>query len=452
MRWHDVGGDPGGVHLVCLEITASAGVDARVERAAARGSRVLVLAEGCDGWTIGDRCRVAMQGGAALLDCAQPSFASRAAELLACWQRELDEHVRAERTDAHLRCTLGIVGHSPSLMHAWSSLRRAAMLSDLPVLIVGETGTGKELMARAVHRLDRRRCEGPWVAVNCAAIAPALAEAELFGAERGAYTGAHRDRRGLIRAADGGILFLDEIGELSEDLQAKLLRVLQERRVRALGAEREQCVDVRIVAATHRDLAALVRAGRFREDLYYRLAVLPVELPPLRARREDIGALVDHLLSRHAAAARTPRRATPGLLEALAQCDLPGNVRQLDNLLCQAIVAAGEAKALELAHLPASLLRGLGAPAPAAPTPAVRTPALPTSAEPVTAAPTSCASDLQQLFAASDWKLGDFAARCERELLAAALARASGNQAAMARMLGVTPRCIYTKLRKHLLA
>lgn len=451
MRWHDVGGDPVGAHLVCLEIGASAGVSARVERAAALGSRVLVLAEGCDGWTIGDRCRVAVQGGAALLDCAQPSFAGRAAELLACWQRELDEHARAERTDAQLRCTLGIVGHSPSLMHAWSSLRRAAVLSELPVLIVGETGTGKELMARAVHRLDRRRCDGPWVAVNCAAIAPALAEAELFGAERGAYTGAHRDRRGLIRAADGGILFLDEVGELSEDLQAKLLRVLQERRVRALGADREQCVDVRIVAATHRDLGALVRAGRFREDLYYRLAVLPVELPPLRARREDIGALVEHLLSRQAAAARTSRRATPALLEALAQCELPGNVRQLDNLLCQAIVAAGEATALELAHLPASLLRGLGAPASAS-TPAEHTPAVPTPAEPVPAAPTSCASDLQQLFAASDWKLGDFAARCERELLAAALARASGNQAAMARMLGVTPRCIYTKLRKHLLA
>jgi transcriptional regulator with GAF, ATPase, and Fis domain len=191
-------------------------------------------------------------------------------------------------------------------------------------------------------------------------------------------------------------------------------------------------VNVRIVAATHRDLAASVREGRFREDLYYRLAVLPIELPPLRERREDIAALIDHLLSR----AAPQRRASTALHEALSSCELPGNVRQLDNLLAQALVAAGVGETLDLAHLPASLLRGLSATTAPAPANA-----------PLPRAPIS----LHDIVTAADWKLADFAARCERELLAAALDRVRGNQAAMARLLGVTPRCVYTKLRKHLL-
>ncbi len=433
IEWRDATCDPGNAALVCLEIGAPpCGNDRAIASAAARGARVLVIAEDCDRWSIGERCQVAVSGAAALRDRLESGFADRVAATMARWQHEIDAQREAERSDAALRLALGIVGESAALRRAWSRLRRAASLSDLPLLLVGETGTGKELMARAAHRLDAHRRDGPWVAVNCAAIAPALAEAELFGVERGAYTGAHRDRRGLLRAAAGGFLFLDEVGELSDDLQAKLLRAIQERRVLPVGGETELAVDVRIVAATHRDLAARVREGRFREDLYYRLAVLPIELPPLRERREDIAALVEHLLAR----AAPGRRAAPALHEALAQCELPGNVRQLDNLLAQALVEAGDGEPLDLAHLPPALLQSLGAaPAPAA-----------------AATPARAPVSLHDIFAAADWKLAGCAARCERELLAAAFARARGNQAAMARLLGVTPRCVYSKLRKHLLA
>jgi transcriptional regulator with PAS, ATPase and Fis domain len=435
VAWRDAPCAPGDAALVCFEIDAPPQRgDGAIERAASRGARVLVIAEACDMWSIGERCQVAVAGASALRDGLEAGLANCVADTFARWQRERDTQCEAERADAQLRSALGIVGNSAALRQAWLRLRRAAALSDLPLLLVGETGTGKELMARAAHRLDPQRRDGPWIALNCAAIAPALAEAELFGVERGAYTGAHRDRRGLLRAADGGIVFLDEVGELSEELQAKLLRALQERRVLPVGGEREVAVNVRIVAATHRDLAACVREGRFREDLYYRLAVLPIELPPLRKRREDIAPLIDHLLARTA----PQRRATTALHEALASCELPGNVRQLDNLLAQALVAAGEGETLDLAHLPAPLLRGLGA----APVPA------PASASPPLHAPIS----LHDIFTAADWKLAGFAARCERELLAAALDRVRGNQAAMARLLGVTPRCVYTKLRKHLLA
>ena len=431
VEWREAPSESDDAEMVCLEIDSPPHRgDGSIERAAARGARVLVVAEACDMWSIGQRCQVAVAGAGALCDSLDASFADHVADTFARWQRERDAQREAERADAHLRTALGIVGNSAALRRAWSRLRRAAALSDLPLLLVGETGTGKELMARAAHRLDPQRRDGPWIALNCAAIAPALAEAELFGVERGAYTGAHRDRRGLLRAAHGGILFLDEVGELSGELQAKLLRALQERRVLPVGGEREVAVNVRIVAATHRDLAARVREGRFREDLYYRLAVLPIELPPLRERREDIPMLIDHLLSR----AAPQCCATPALHEALAQCELPGNVRQLDNLLAQALVSAGEGETLDLAHLPATLLRDLGAvPAPAS----VPPPRAPTS--------------LHDIFAAADWKLAEFAARCERELLAAALDRVRGNQAATARLLGVTPRCVYTKLRKHLL-
>ncbi len=440
VEWRHAPCEPGDAALVCLEVDAPPlSCDGAIQQAAARGARVLVVAEACDMWSIGERCHAAVAGASALRDALETGFSDRVAETFARWQRERDTHREAERADAQLRSALGIVGNSTAMLRAWSRLRRAATLSGLPLLLVGETGTGKELMARAAHRLDPQRREGPWVALNCAAIAPGLAEAELFGVERGAYTGAHRDRRGLLRAADGGILFLDEVGELSDELQAKLLRVLQERCVLPVGGEREVAVNVRIVAATHRDLAARVREGRFREDLYYRLAVLPIELPPLRERREDIGALVDHLLSR----AAPPCCATPALREALAQCELPGNVRQLDNLLAQARVAAGLGETLDLAHLPASLLRAVGeTPAPSpSPSPATA------SAPPPPRAPIS----LHDICTAADWKLTEFAALCERELLTAALDRVRGNQAAMARLLGVTPRCVYTKLRKHLL-
>ncbi len=213
--------------------------------------------------------------------------------------------------------------------------------TDVPVLVTGESGTGKELVARRLHARSARAA-GPFVAVNAAALPEALAESELFGHERGAFTGADRARAGRFEEAHGGTLFLDEIGDLAPALQAKLLRVLEDRRVRRLGSERDVVVDVRLVAATNRDLAREAETGVFRRDLYFRLAVVPVALPPLRERPGDVSLLARHFVSRLAARHRVPvPEVTPEALDALARHDWPGNVRELRNVLERAVVVRG---------------------------------------------------------------------------------------------------------------
>ena len=193
---------------------------------------------------------------------------------------------------------MGMVGSSTAMMRVFRSVIRFSALSDLPVLIAGETGTGKEGLARALHRLDPKRRGGPFVAVNCGAIAASLAESEFFGHRRGAFTGADRDRKGLIRSAEGGVLFLDEIGELEASLQAKLLRVLQENRVLGVGEDREIQVNVRVVAATNRDLDQLGQS-QFRVDLFHRLNVLSIQVPPLSERADDLAPLTQHFLEKY---------------------------------------------------------------------------------------------------------------------------------------------------------
>ncbi len=206
------------------------------------------------------------------------------------------------------------------------------------VLIAGESGVGKELVARALHRRGARRT-GPFVAVNCGAIPESLLESELFGHRRGAFTDASSDRRGLFEEADGGTLFLDEVGELPLALQVKLLRVLSDETIRRLGDTRDLRIDVRIVAATHRDLAAETKAGRFREDLYYRLNVLPITLPPLRSRREDVPLLIDHFVTRNNARLGTRIRGVDTeARRLLAEYAWPGNVRELENTIERAMV------------------------------------------------------------------------------------------------------------------
>ena len=203
--------------------------------------------------------------------------------------------------------------------------------SDLPVLLSGESGTGKELVARELHRLSDRRA-GPFVALNCAAIPPELLEAELFGHEKGAFTGAVGKREGRFRAAEGGTLLLDEIGDMPPALQPKLLRVLQEQAVEPVGSSRPVAVDVRVVASTHRDLAALIEDGTFRSDLYYRLAVVPLRVPPLRERTEAIGPLFDLFLQAEARRAGRELTVDPAVHAELARRAWPGNVRELENL------------------------------------------------------------------------------------------------------------------------
>jgi DNA-binding NtrC family response regulator len=234
---------------------------------------------------------------------------------------------------------VGVVGSSPPLLRAIVTLGRAAR-SDSSLVITGETGSGKELFARLAHRLSTRS-DGPFVAINCAAIPEQLLEAELFGHERGAYTGAERARPGLFVEAQGGALFLDEVGEMSRGMQAKLLRVLEEREVRPVGGTRARKVDVRVIAATHRDLGAMVSSGAFREDLYYRLAALSARAPSLRERPEDIPVIARALLLREDATAR--KRLDVPALTALSEHSWPGNVRELANVLrVAAALAEGE--------------------------------------------------------------------------------------------------------------
>ncbi len=259
-----------------------------------------------------------------------------------------------------------MIGAGAPMQQLKATLRKVAP-SMAPVLIWGESGAGKELVARALHQCSHR-AEGPFVAVNCGAIPEALLEAEFFGARKGAYTGSVADREGLFQSASGGTLFLDEIGDLPLSMQAKLLRVIQERQVRPLGAAEEIAVDVRIVSATHKNLAEMVQAGQFRQDLYYRLNVIGVNVPPLRERREDIPALAQALLGKITADSRAAMPTmTPAFVERLQTLPLPGNVRELENTLhrCWAL-SDGQT-------LDADLLADLdnGAPAAVAAAPAV---------------------------------------------------------------------------------
>jgi len=229
-----------------------------------------------------------------------------------------------------------IIGHSPLMLDAFKRVARAAN-GDANVLILGENGTGKERVARALHEKSHR-ADRPFVAVNVAAVAPGVVDSELFGHRRGAFTDALEDRRGVFEQARGGTLFLDEIGDLDPSIQAKLLRAVQERRIKPVGGNDEVEIELRLVSATNRDLPRLVREGRFREDLYYRINVVQILLPPLRERREDIPELTEYFLARFAARAGKPvPRLTTEALEALVRHHWPGNVRELENVTQRAV-------------------------------------------------------------------------------------------------------------------
>jgi two-component system response regulator FlrC len=287
--------------------------------------------------------------------------------------------------------------------------------SDIPVLLEGPTGTGKEVLSRFVHRLSARG-EGPFVAVNCAAMPEAMLEALLFGHKKGAFTGAAEAGEGLFRAADGGTLLLDEIGELPLALQAKLLRSLQEGEVLPLGATKPLKVDVRIIAATNRDLAAEAAAGRFREDLLYRLNVFPLRIPALRDRPGDIAALAFGMLLRHAAAPGQPGWIEPQALALLEAHAWPGNVRELENVIRRAILLCGEADTIGAQHI-----------------------IFDTAVRPVAEA--AAASTAQPART-----LSDVAFASEAQAILAALASHDGNRSATARSLGISERTLRYRL------
>ena len=305
-------------------------------------------------------------------------------------------------------------GHAMREVHKRIGLAAA---NSMPVLVLGETGTGKEMVARALHR-HSARADRPFVAVNCSAIPKELLESELFGHVRGAFTGAAGERPGCFRAADGGVLLLDEIGDMALDVQAKILRALQEGEVTPLGSHRTVKVDVRVVAATHRDLAVAVREGRFREDLLYRLDVLSIRLPPLRERLADIIPLAEHFL-RRAATPEAPKALSADAAQRLLSHPWPGNVRELRNVMerCQALVRHRVIGGADLAA-------ALG------------------TARPVETAESLPAGWLDaELPAAVEW--------LERLLIANALAEAGGNRAEAARRLGIHRQLLYRKLTQY---
>jgi DNA-binding NtrC family response regulator len=305
----------------------------------------------------------------------------------------------------------GIVGRSRRIQDV---IRTAEMVAKTKstVLITGETGTGKEMVARAIHFHSAQR-ENPMVKVNCAALPENLLESELFGHVRGAFTGAVNNKKGKFALADGGTIFLDEIGTMAPPLQSKLLRVLQEREFEPLGSERSYKVDVRVIAATNRDIRQMAAGGQFQEDLYYRLNVIPVQMPPLRERREDIPLLVDHFVKKHAQrAGKRIDGLEPGVLEALQGADWPGNVRELENTIERAVVLSPGSR------IGPEVVRLLGvASAPPAGLPS------------------------QSLRANLDW--------AERETVRRALEAANGVKKDAAEAMGISQRALSYYLAKH---
>jgi DNA-binding NtrC family response regulator len=305
----------------------------------------------------------------------------------------------------------GITGTSAKIQDV---MRMVSRLKDTrtPVLITGESGTGKELVARAIH-FRGPLSQMPFVAVDCGSLVPTLMESELFGHEKGAFTGALKTKPGLFQAANGGTIFLDEIGELPLEMQAKLLRVLQEKEVRPVGSNEKTPVDVRVIAATNRDLEAAYRAGNFRKDLYFRLNVVTVHLPSLRERRSDIPQLVHAFLDRYAPGENV--QVTPAAMKNFLQYDWPGNVRELENCIARAI-ALGDHRLIDVLDLPAAIAGSPGASVEGGETAAVSTTAL---------------ADLERL------------------TILRVFEQAGGDKALAGRMLGISRATLYRKLKRY---
>ena len=310
----------------------------------------------------------------------------------------------------------GIIGASANIQDV---LRMISRLKDTrtPVLITGESGTGKELAARAIH-FRGAMAQTPFVAVDCGSLVPTLMESELFGYEKGAFTGAMKSKTGLFQAANGGTIFLDEIGELPLEMQAKLLRVLQEKEVRPVGSNEKVSVDVRVVAATNRDLEGAYRGGTFRKDLYFRLNVVTVHLPALRERRSDVPMLVHHFLDRYAPG--TSLQVTAAAMKSLLHYDWPGNVRELENCIARAITL-GDRQVIDVIDLP----------------PAIR------SEQPATAARTP-----QDAASLSTTALAEM----ERMTILRVFEQANGDKALAGKMLGISRATLYRKLKRYNIA
>ena len=311
-----------------------------------------------------------------------------------------------------------LIGEHPLIQKITQLVRKVA-ITDATILIMGESGTGKELVARAVHALSPR-VDRPFIPVNCGAIPAELLESEMFGHERGAFTGAIGQRAGMFQLANGGTIFLDEVGEMSATLQVKLLRVLQDREIRPVGADRVFKVDVRVLAASNKDLAAEVEEGNFREDLFYRLQVIPIVMPPLRERRSDIPLLTSHFLEKHnRKRSGRPARIAEEAMVHLWEYDWPGNVRELENLL-ERLVILSEDGLIGVEHLPPSMRSFIS--------------------EKKIPRPTLGEDGLDLNTAVEEF---------ENRLIEEALRRTKGNKQAAARLLGLKRTTLVAKLRRR---
>ncbi|MBE3602572.1 sigma-54-dependent Fis family transcriptional regulator [bacterium] len=333
----------------------------------------------------------------------------------------LSAHLTATEENQRLRRRLARAGELGGLVGQSAAMRRVMTLieqvapSSASVVVTGESGTGKELVARTIHELSPRRA-GPYVAINCAALPETLMESELFGHERGAFTGADRRREGCFESADGGTLLLDEIGEMRPELQAKLLRVLEDGRIRRLGGSAEIAVDVRVLAATNRDLEAAIREGRFREDLYYRLNVFTIELPPLAERPDDVATLAEHFLKTiPPPEGKTVTGIENEALELMKAYRWPGNVRQLRNVIERALIVT-RGPLIGVADLPADLRRGGGS------------------------------GGSGGVF---EVRLGTSLDDVERELIKRTIEFAGGNKSRAAELLGVSLKTLYNRLDRY---
>jgi two-component system nitrogen regulation response regulator GlnG len=394
---------------------------------------------------LGSYCQILLAGGTHVLNVRSPDCIAQLCRLVEQEAKNALASHAEEECLSSIMMEAGFAGQSSNVLSLFRSVLAVSLIPDLPVLITGETGTGKELVAQSIHSLDPKRKRQQMVSINCAALPEELSESELFGHQRGAFTGAERERAGLFRSADGGMLFLDEVGELSLNLQAKLLRVLQTHHLRSVGADREMTVSVRVIAATNRPLEQMVREKLFREDLLHRLNVLSLHIPPLRERPGDIEPLIKHFVKKRRSVwegkAGQPEVGRD-FIQALRTAELPGNVRQLENLVCRALVNWKGNEPLSLKDLPPEMWRELSA------------------TEQVEAAsaksPSAHRTDTQAGFAtyameylrSHQWNLLETIRDMESILVQGAVTASRGNQSEAARLLGITPRSVYNKLHR----
>ena len=378
-------------------------------------------------------CNLLAMGATDVLESTSESFVASVIEAIASVQTPeigADNAVPAGAELGTLFDSIGIIGEAPVMHEIYRQVHAAALYSEVPVLITGESGTGKQLLAEAIHRMDPKRASKPLVTVNCSAITNTLAESELFGHRKGSFTGALEHRRGYFRAAHGGTLFLDEIGELAPQLQPKLLRALEQKVVVPVGEDREEPVDFRVIAATNRDLSHMVAKGDFRMDLYQRLNVAVIQVPPLRERPEDIIPLVKFLARKHG---RMISAVDSRVTEVLVAYGMPGNVRELENLVRRILFTTRfSGYHLRASDLPAEMLNKVGQ-----------------ESAVIDSSWDYLSRGLFQQLSRSNLTLEELLNMCDEVVVREALRKSAGNRQAAARILKTSERTIFNKIRKH---